>query len=524
MLSSLHFDHVVSTELFLAFFFIISRLFYLLVVKPRQNNLSHIPRPNQGFFLFRLLHEPTVRELEQWLDELPHKGLIRYYGLWNQERIFAASPEAVKDLLVSGAYQFVKPELQRLLAGNVAAEGLLLQEGTIHKAARKAFQPAFHADHIRRAYPIMWETAFDLVNAVTMQTQAQHADTSDKTGSKEGIGLLKPLSAASIDIIGRWGFSKDFNAVQDPSAKFGRTYIQILKTTKRGQGTLHQAAIIGPKLALQLPLRAIKTIRRGVALVVKTAETIVQEHEQSQDTNSIDMLGVAMKSGHFSHSDLVVQTVHMLAAGTETVSGSVSWAIHLLSRHPEMQTRLREEIRQQLPSPRSINGHLDLQEADFAGTKYLDAVIKEVLRFHSINTILWRECVSPARILDTVIPVGAKVVFSPWALGRDPNHWGPDARTFNPDRWLDENREQGVCDNVLSFLTFGAGPRRCIGEQFARAQMRCLIAGLVGRFEFSPLAPERESDDGLEIGDQAALTLFKIFEDWKIQATEIEGW
>ncbi|KAK4503181.1 hypothetical protein PRZ48_006609 [Zasmidium cellare] len=521
MLSTLRIEQATPTVLLFVAIAIISRLFYTSIVKPRRSNLRHIPCPDQGFFLFRLFHEPTARELEQWLDELPHKGLIRYYGLWNQERIFIASAEAAKDLLITEAYKFEKPELQRLLAGNVAAEGLLLQEGATHKAARKAFQPAFHADHIRRAYPTMWETAYDLVNAITLQSHAQHHKAGSETRSSEGVGILKPISAATIDIIGRWAFSKDFNAVQDPSAKFGRTYIQILKTTKHGQRMLHRAAIIGPKIALQLPLRAVKTIKRGVSLVVNTADEIVQEHEKCQDTKSNDMLSMVMKTGHFSHSDLVVQTVHFLAAGTETIAGSVAWAIHLLSRHPEMQTRLRDEIRQQLPSPCSVNGHSDIRESDFAGMKYLDAVIKEALRFHSINTLLWRECVSPARILDTDIPVGTKVVFSPWTMGRDPKHWGPDARTFNPDRWLGET---SACDNVHAFLTFGAGPRRCIGEQLARAEMRCLLAGLVGRFEFSPLAPEDESDDGLEIGDQAALTLFKIFEHWKIHAREVEGW
>lgn len=515
MLTTLLINQMTSTSLVLLFFIIIV-LIYFVTFNPVRSKLRHLPSPKQGFFLFRLFHEPTGRELEQWLDKLPHNGLIRYKGLWNRERIFAASPEAVKDLLVTEAYKFIKPELQHILANNIASKGLLIQEGAQHKAARKNFQPSFSATHIKRAYPIMWESSFDLVNSVSGQLHS--GTTQDGEAS-----LLKPICAASLDIVGRWGFSRDFNAVKDSTAKFPRAYIQMFKTTPRGQRTLYQASIIGPKLALQLPLRAVKTIKRVMAFVRSTAEEIVEEHRQGKSSQT-DMLSVAMKTQHFSHKELVDQTVHFLAAATETVAGSVAWAIHLLSRHPDMQARLRDEIRRQLPSPSPLNGRCDIQESHFAEMKYLDAVVREVLRFHSINTILWRECIAPARILDTEIPVGTKVVFSPWALNRDPKYWGPDSREFNPERWLDENKAYGGAENVYSFLAFGAGPRRCIGETYARAQMRCLIAGLVGRFEFAPLAPERESDEGQEIGDQAALTLFKILEGWRIGVKAIEGW
>ncbi|KAH9845215.1 pisatin demethylase / Cytochrome-P450 monooxygenase [Teratosphaeria destructans] len=476
-----------------------------LLWRPRRSALHHIPCPDQGFFLYRLFHEPTVRELEQWSDEVPHQGLIRYYGLWNQERIFAASPEAARDLLVVDAYKTVKPELQHILADNISSKGLLILEGQPHKAARKAFQPVFYADQIQRMYPIMWESAFDLVNAVTGQPHR---------------GLQRWIAAASIDIIGRWGFSRRFDALKDPAAGLPRAYLGMFKSTKRGQHTLYAAAIIGPKLALRLPLQAVKTIRRAMALVHRTADQIVTEHERG--VPGTDMLNVLMKGERFSHDELVTHSVHMLAAATETVAGTIAWAIHLLSRHPDMQKRLRDEIRQRLPSPRPMDGRVDLQEADFADMKYLDAVIQEVLRFHSINTILWRECVTPARICDTVMPAGTKVVYSPWTLGRDRKHWGADARVFRPERWLEKRR--GGADDAYSFLTFGAGPRRCLGETYARAQMRCLIAGLVGRLEFRPVEPGRGSDEGQEIGDQAALTLFKILEGWRINATVLEGW
>lgn len=494
---------------------------HLLFVRPRLSIHRHIPAPQQGLAIFRLLHEPKVTELEHWIDTIPNDGLIRYYGLWNEERIFAASPDAVKDLLVKKPYSYIKPRLQYVLADNIASKGLLIQEGDTHRAARKAFNPAFNAERIRKAYPIMLSSANQLLGKIEDQTKQE--------SHRKPIGqasILKPISAVATDIIGHWGFSQNFNALDRPKA-FGKAYIEMFKTTERGQRTLDAAAKIGPELALKLPLRAVKTIKRVMALVRQTSEEIVLEHEQNPHAKD-DMLTTIIKTNHFTHTELVDQTVHFLAAATETVSGSIAWAMHLISRHPEIQARLRQEIRTHIPSPTSLHSSPDhLATTLEHHMPYLNAFVKEVLRFHSINTILWRQSISDSNSLcGHRIPSGTKISFSPWTLNRDPAHWGPDARIFNPQRWISDPVSGGA-DHSYSFLTFGAGARRCIGETYAKAQMRCVVAALVGGFEWRPveeLEGDRGSDVGTEVGDDHALTLFKILEGWRVRCTRVEGW
>ncbi|USW54903.1 Putative cytochrome P450 [Septoria linicola] len=497
---------------------ILSRATYILFARSWLSTSRHLPSPNQGCVLFRLLHEPKVTELEQWMDTIPNTGLIRYYGLWNEERLYAASPAAVTDLLVKQPYHYTKPRLQYVLADNIASKGLLIQEGDIHKKARKAFNPAFNAERIRKAYPAMLRSAADTVDHVS--AQIQQGDVLKPTGQ---VSILKLISAAAIDIIGHWGFSRSFNALEDKKG-FGKAYLAMFKTTVRGQKTLDAAAKIGPELALSLPLRAVQTIKSVMQLVRQTSEDIVIEHENETSPQD-DMLAMIMKTGHFTHTELVDQTVHFLAAATETVSGSIAWAIHLLSRHPEMQDRLRAEIHMAFPSQASLVK--DDSASVLEHMPYLNAVIKEVLRFHSINTILWRESVSDvSAICGHRIPRGTKVTFSPWALNRDPSLWGPDARLFNPDRWM-HDPVSGGADRNYAFLTFGAGPRRCIGETYAKAEMRCMLVSLFGAFDWAPieeLKGDNGSDFGEEIGDNHALTLFKILEGWKVKCTMVAGW
>ncbi|KAF5026346.1 hypothetical protein F66182_1554 [Fusarium sp. NRRL 66182] len=513
---------------------------YKILIKPHLSPLRHIPSPNQGSILFRLIHEPKVPEIERWMDELPHEGLIRYFGIFNQERILAASPEAAQDLLVSNAYKFVKPELQWLLANNIAGHGLLILEGEQHKQARKTFNPVFSPAQMKKCFPILWRAAVDTANALpdhTSQTESLIGSHHIKASMHGVASIISLISAASIDMIGRFGFKTEFQTLErfgrgrnkqvseDPKARFGRAYIQMFKTTKRGQLTLRAASLIGPKIALKLPLRAVKTIDSIMQLVRDTAEDVVAEHERGFDKYTADpdadMLTQIMRTGQFSRQELIEQTVHFFAAATETVVGSTCWAIHVLSRHPDIQERLRREIRESIPSPyHSTDNEID--QSQIHSLKYLRAVSNEIFRYHSINTLLWREPVESAVLMGEMIPKGTQIVFSPWALNRDPAHWGPDARTFNPERWMDA--PSGGADHKYSFLTFGGGPRRCVGEQYARDQLSCLVASLVGRFEFTPLDGACGTDEGQEIGDNFALTLFKIYSGWKLNVRKVPGW
>lgn len=476
------------------------------------------------------------------MDKLPHRGLLRYYGIFNRERIFIASPEAAKDLLTTSAYKHIKPELQWILANNIAGQGLLIQEGDVHKQARKRFNPTFSPAQMKKWFPSLWHTTIKMIDAVpqhTKKTRIPFEDNGPDTGLTGVTSILRIVSAASIDMIGHFAFNVDFNTLdniglrksefasrsKDPKVKVGRAYIELFKTTWRGQRTLEAASLIGAKLALKLPIPAVKTIDGIMALVRETSEDIVLGRErefaecEGEKIDKDDMLTLLIKTGHFSHADLVEQTVHFLAAGTETVAATACWAIHLLSRHTDMQTRLRNEIRENILSPTSTQSISDIQ---FRSLKYLNAVIQEVLRFHSINTLLWREIIEPATIVGVSIPTGTKIVFSPWTNNRDPVHWGPDAREFRPERWLDN--PSGGADHSYSFLTFGAGPRRCVGEQYARDELLCLVAGLIGRYEFITIDLHKGSDEGQEIGDSFALTLFKIYEGWEVNVKQVPGW
>lgn len=318
-----------------AFIFLVSYCIYSLHIKPLLSPLRHLPAPKQGFLWFRLLKEPKAVEIERWMDELPHDGLFRYYGIFNRQRIFTASPKATADLLHGpNAFKYIKPKLQFILANNIAGKGLLIQEREENKHARKGLIPAFNPDQIRKSFPDMWKTAVETIEALPNYTEKM-ALGDNGCNSTEVVELLKLISAASIDIIGHFAYSTDFKAIQinapkykrhalkSPNSIFARAYVEMFKTTWRGQRSLEAASLIGANIALALPLRAVKTIKSIMALVWQVSENIVTEHERAAEVSERkhtfshqdnedktlgstktaaireDMLSVAMRSGAF---------------------------------------------------------------------------------------------------------------------------------------------------------------------------------------------------------------------------------
>ncbi|KAF6819839.1 cytochrome p450 [Colletotrichum plurivorum] len=470
-----------------------------------------LPSPSQGPFWKRLLYEPRLPEIEQWVDTIPNKGVIR--------------PKAAKEFLAAGAYKFVKPELQATLSELISGRGLLTIEGEEHKQVRRKLNPAFSQANLRAGH------------------HGLPAADNGPEAAFAGAALIQlPIAAASIDMVGHFGYSVEFGTLNtmasskhgvaarhahDKRKRFGRAFVHMFKTTRHGQLTLQAASIIGPKIALKLPLRAVRTIKSIMGLFYEMMREVVEDHVKAEagevkadakvSQERVDIMTHAVRSGVLSHADLVEEGVHMISGGTEMSIGTATWAMHLLSRH-----LIRKEIRANVPSPYDRGATPAIEQADLRRLPYLNAVANEVLRFHFVNGLLWRDCVEPATIAGVHIPKGSTVIFSPWALNRDPKHWGPTARVFDPDRWL-KNPTTGGADHPNSFMTFGGGPRRCIGEQYARNQLLCIIAAYIGRFELAPL-DAGGSDEGTEIGDNFALTLFKVLDGWELRVRKIPGW
>jgi cytochrome P450 len=165
-----------------------------------------------------------------------------------------------------------------------------------------------------------------------------------------------------------------------------------------------------------------------------------------------------------------------------------------LTKHPEVQEKLREEINGALP-PDVAN----MPAAELAGIleqlPYLNGIMHETLRLYPTVPLTMRQALRDTRIGDQFIPKGTDIIVSIWYINRSTEIWGADASEFKPERWVGDNgkpNQNGGASSNYDFMTFLHGPRSCIGQGFAKAEMRCLLAGMVRSFKWT-----LNMDDGL---------------------------
>jgi cytochrome P450 len=114
---------------------------------------------------------------------------------------------------------------------------------------------------------------------------------------------------------------------------------------------------------------------------------------------------------------------------------------------------------------------------------YTEAALREALRLYPSAPFNARDAVEDAVLSDgTFVPAGARVGLPLFGMARMPSIWGPDAAQFNPVRWIDETTGKLINVSEFQFLTFHAGPHRCLGRHLAMMEMKVAVAQLLSRF------------------------------------------
>jgi cytochrome P450 len=443
----------------------------------------------------------------QRVHEVPNDGIIRYLSLLNQEKILVTNAKALSEVLTTKNYDFIKPTTVRIGLGRLLGIGVLLAEGDEHKMQRKNLMPAFAFRHIKDLYAVFWNKSCEAIQAMTVEVKAKErgeipsqpfVDKSDNANeplpvpvAEKGVAYMEAMewaSRATLDIIGTAGLGQNFGAIQDPNTVLNRTYRSVFKPTPIAQLLGFLNTFLPGWFVSRIPVKRNGEIEAAAAVIRSTCRQLINQKKEKlakKELNDVDILSVALESGGFSDENLIDQLMTFLAAGHETTASAMTWAIYLLCVHPEVQSRLREEVRSRLPSPDST---ATVTSQDIDHMPYLNAVCNEVLRYFSPVPLTLREAAVDTTLVGHRIPKGTKVLIVPWATNKDEALWGADARKFNPDRWMprdgDARSTSGGASSNYAFLTFLHGPRSCIGQAFAKAEFACLLAAWVGRFAF----------------------------------------
>lgn len=357
-----------------------------------------------------------------------------------------------------------------------------------------------------------------MVNAIV--SSIPQADAADTDVSKAPVVEINNWSSrTTLDIIGSAGMGHDFGAIKDPSTELNATYRKVFEPNRQAQ-LLGLASMFLPMWMVQsIPVARNQEIPAAAQTIRKICRQLIEDKKRKLNSKDeqvgVDIISVALSSGGFTDENLVDQMMTFLAAGHETTATAMVWAVYCLCTHPHYQTRLREEIRANLPS---IDTSTPITAETLDRLPFLHAVCNEVLRLHSPVTLTFRQPIKPTSICGQHVPAGTRVILCAGAVNQSRELWGPDAGAFNPERWLGPGKANtGGAASNYAFLTFLHGPRSCIGQAFAKAEFAVLLAGLAGRFEMELEDAKRE------IKIQTGITA-RPRDGLRVRMRAVEGW
>jgi len=230
----------------------------------------------------------------------------------------------------------------------------------------------------------------------------------------------------------------------------------------------------------KLPTPMNRRFGKALRVMENVVNSIIDEYRAGR-TESGDLLGALLRARDeetgegMSDQQVHDEVVTMLIAGTETTAGALSWACYLLSRHPHVLQRLQTELDETL-------GDREVRYADLGSLRYLQQVIAETLRLYPPTWMLMRRPVADVGLGRWTIPAGSTVLFSIYALQRDPALYELPER-FDPDRWTPERAadiQRGT------YIPFGSGARGCAGEQLARTEMAVVLSVILRKYSLYP--------------------------------------
>ncbi|PHU29247.1 CytochromeC1 [Capsicum chinense] len=180
--------------------------------------------------------------------------------------------------------------------------------------------------------------------------------------------------------------------------------------------------------------------------------------------------------------------LNFILAGRDTTATTLSWFIYLLCKYPHVQEKVAQEIKEATTEKKDAIDMADfaanVSEDELEKMQYLHAALTETLRLYPAIPTDPKTCFSDDTLPDGFsVRKGDMVSYLPYAMGRMEFIWGDDAKEYKPERWLDPD---GLFrpENPFKFTAFQAGPRICLGKEFAYRQMKIFSAVLLRYFVF----------------------------------------
>lgn len=378
--------------------------------------------------------------------------------------VVLSDPALIRHVLVDNAANYTKDALQRRLLAPGLGSGLLLAEGDMWRGQRRALAPLFSPRNVQGFQRSMATVADDLIVRWNRQRDGRRIDVAHE------------MARVTLRILARTIFSDGLTRTTDEFARMVTDYLGAI-------GRLDPLDVLDapewiPRIGRVRARPALRFFEAAVDQMIeeRRAQLAGDAARAPRDLLTLLLEAADPETGEGLNEDEVkANIVTFIAAGHETTSNALTWALYLLSQDPRSLARVEAEVDAVLPDGVVAPEMLDR-------LVHTRAVLDEALRLYPPAATISRQARDADQLGDLRVKAGTQIVISPWVLHRHSLLWD-DPHHFRPDRFLPEAK-RGI--DRFAYLPFGAGPRICIGASFALQEATTILATILRSYRLVP--------------------------------------
>lgn len=379
--------------------------------------------------------------------------------------VFVNQPQAIQEILKNDttigsrtATYSAPGELNQILSPLLGNASVMMLEGDRHRRRRQLIMPPFHGDRMRAYGQLIQDLTIQAFDAIPLNQSFEA-----RTVTQE----------ISLNIIMKAVFGLTEG---DRFQQFKHLMTQVADVF---QSPLTSGLLFYPWLQKDLGSWSPwgKFVRNRQCLDDLIYQEIAGQRAETQGDrdNRIDILSLMLSARDeagepMSDRELRDELMALLFAGHETTATAMAWALYWTHHHPEVRTKLLQELATLSDNPDPM---------DIFRLPYLTAVCNETLRIHPVAMLTFpRQVETPVTLLGCDLKPGTIVVGCIYLVHHRSDLY-PNSQEFNPDRFIDRQF------TPYEFMPFGGGARRCIGEALAMYELKLVLAKVLSRYEFS---------------------------------------
>jgi cytochrome P450 len=367
--------------------------------------------------------------------------------------IATQNPGLIEHVLQKNHRNYYKSAIQTEHLGRFLGKGLLTSNGDYWLKQRRLIQPGFHMDKIHSLYAIIKDTVDEFLKAFPVGNE---------------IDVYPLMHRLAFDIVINTLFN--VNVPAEKRQQLSSFISEVQEFVIRDVRNPHKRWWFNISGELKQNLRKAEGARDIIRFLIRQRQ---QSNKKYNDL--LDMLLDARyeDSGEPMHEAQVIDEILIvLIAGHETTANALSWTLYLLANHPDELNKLRD-----------ASHTLSVQESVM--NDELNSVIKESMRLYPPAWISDRVALEDDSFENYFIPKGTVIVLFYYGLHRDTTQWD-QPQIFSPTRFSKKaSPGSPVVDAMQTkkiYYPFGAGPRLCIGNNFAMSEMTIFLQSFIKQF------------------------------------------